>query len=183
FTAPVWWTRPRRRPPAAPGPCPASVRRVVQAGPPDRCDLAIVGGGIVGLAVAREMIRRHPGRSVCVLEREAELGAHQSSHNSGVLHAGIYYAPGSLKARLCVEGARELYRYCEDRGIAHARCGKLIVATASSELPRLRELQRRGAANGVQRLRWIDSAEIEALEPHAPGIAALHSPATGIVDF
>jgi (S)-2-hydroxyglutarate dehydrogenase len=159
---------------------PASVPPV---DPPESCDLAIVGGGIVGLAVAREMIHRHPALSVCVLEREAELGVHQSAHNSGVLHAGIYYAPGSVKARLCVEGARELYRYCEERGIAHQRCGKLIVATDSSELPRLRELQRRGTANGVQGLRWIDAAEIQALEPHARGICALHSPSTGIVDF
>jgi 2-hydroxyglutarate dehydrogenase len=152
-------------------------------GAPQNCDLAIVGGGIVGLAVAREMISRNPRASVCVLEREAELGAHQSSHNSGVLHAGIYYVPGSLKARLCVEGARELYSYCDARAIAHERCGKLIVASTSSELPRLRELQRRGGANGVQGLRWIGSAEIEKLEPHARGIAALHSPTTGIVDF
>jgi 2-hydroxyglutarate dehydrogenase len=155
----------------------------LQARPPERCDLAIVGGGIIGLAVAREMIRRNPAASVCVLEREAELGAHQSGHNSGVLHAGIYYTPGSLKAQLCVEGARELYRYCDERGIAHERSGKLIVATTASELPRLRELQRRGAANAVEGLRWIDRGEIPALEPHARGIAALHSPTTGIVDF
>jgi L-2-hydroxyglutarate oxidase len=155
----------------------------LQADAPERCDLAIVGGGIIGLAVAREVIRRNPGASICVLEREAELGAHQSAHNSGVLHAGIYYAPGSLKARLCVEGARELYRYCEQRGIEHRRCGKLIVAIAGSELPRLRALHRRGAASGVQGLRWIGPAEIAALEPHARGIAALHSPTTGIVDF
>lgn len=179
---------PQRRRPAARERCPASVPLVAaahppQVGAPQSCDLAIVGGGIVGLALAREMIRRNPRASVCVLEREAELGAHQSSHNSGVLHAGIYYTPGSLKARLCVEGARELYRYCEARGIAYERCGKLIVASTSAELPGLRELQRRGAANGVQGLRWIDSVEIEALEPHARGVAALHSPTTGIVDF
>jgi L-2-hydroxyglutarate oxidase len=179
---------PQQRHPAARERCPASVRQVAAAYPPqavapESCDLAIVGGGIIGLAVAREMIRRNPGASTCVLEREAKLGAHQSSHNSGVLHAGIYYEPGSLKARLCVEGARALHRYCEDRGIAHERCGKLIVATTSSELPRLRELQRRGAANGVQGLRWIDSVEIGALEPHARGVAALHSPTTGTVDF
>jgi L-2-hydroxyglutarate oxidase len=155
----------------------------LQAGAPESCDLAIVGGGIVGLAVAREMIRRNPAASVCVLEREAEHGAHQSTHNSGVLHAGVYYAPGSLKARLCVEGARELYRYCADRGIPHEQCGKLIVATEQSELPRLDELERRGIANGVAGLRRIDPAEIEALEPHARGIAGLHSPTTGIVDF
>jgi 2-hydroxyglutarate dehydrogenase len=149
----------------------------------ESCDLAIVGGGLIGLAVARELIRRHPTASVCVLEREEELGTHQSGHNSGVLHAGIYYAPGSLKARLCVDGARALYRYCAERGIAHGRCGKLIIATRASELPLLRELERRGIANGVEGLRSVDSAGIEALEPHARGIAGLHSPATGIVDF
>jgi L-2-hydroxyglutarate oxidase len=153
------------------------------AGAPESCDLAIVGGGLIGLAVARELTRRVPTASVCLLEREGELGAHQSGHSSGVLHSGIYYAAGSLKARLCVEGARELYSYCSERGIAHERCGKLIIATRASELPLLRELERRGIANGVQGLRWVDSAEIEALEPHARGIAGLHSPATGIVDF
>jgi hypothetical protein len=101
---------------------------------PERCDLAVVGGGIVGLAVARELLARNPRASVCVLEREAEIGTHQTSHNSGVIHAGVYYVPGSLKARLCVEGAREMYEYCEQRGIAHERCGKVIVATDASEL-------------------------------------------------
>jgi 2-hydroxyglutarate dehydrogenase len=150
---------------------------------PESCEVAIVGGGIVGLAVARELLRRNPRASLCVLEREAGLGAHQTGHSSGVLHAGIYYAPGSLKARLCVEGARELYGYCAERGIAHERCGKLIIATDPSELPRLRELERRGAANGVQGLRWIGPAEISEFEPHARGLAGLHSPGTGIVDF
>jgi (S)-2-hydroxyglutarate dehydrogenase len=150
---------------------------------PSRCDLAIVGGGIVGLAVARELTKRHPQASVCVLEREASVGTHQTGHNSGVIHAGVYYTPGSLKARLCVEGARELYTYCEDRGIASEACGKVIVATDSTELDRLEELERRGQANGVPGLRRIDAQGIEALEPHARGIAGLHSPSTGIVDF
>jgi (S)-2-hydroxyglutarate dehydrogenase len=153
------------------------------AAAPERCDIAVVGGGIVGLAVARELIRRDPGASVCVLERERELGTHQTGHNSGVIHAGVYYPPGSLKARLCVEGARELYEYCDKRGIAVEHCGKLIVAVDASELPRLEELQRRGLANGVPGLRRVDAAEIERLEPHARGIAALHSPHTGITDF
>jgi L-2-hydroxyglutarate oxidase len=150
---------------------------------PQRCDLAIVGGGIVGLAVARELIARNPRASVCVLEREAEIGTHQTGHNSGVIHAGVYYVPGSLKARLCVEGAREMYEYCAARGIASERCGKLILATEPSELDRLEELERRGRANGVPGLRRIDAAEIEELEPHARGIAGLHSPDTGIADF
>lgn len=150
---------------------------------PERCDLAIVGGGIVGLAVARELTARNPRASVCVLEREPEIGTHQTGHNSGVIHAGVYYVPGSLKARLCVEGAREMYEYCEQRGIAHERCGKVIVATDASELGRLDELERRGLANGVPGLRRIDAAGIQELEPHTRGIAGLHSPNTGIADF
>jgi L-2-hydroxyglutarate oxidase len=150
---------------------------------PERCDLAVVGGGIVGLAVARELLARDPHRSVCVLEGESELGSHQTGHNSGVIHAGVYYQPGSLKARLCVEGAHDLYDYCEQRGISYERCGKLIVATECSELARLDELERRGHANGVSGLRRLQAGEIERIEPHARGIAALHSPETGIVDF
>jgi L-2-hydroxyglutarate oxidase len=150
---------------------------------PSQCDFAIVGGGIVGLAVARELTKRHPQASVCVLEREVSVGTHQTGHNSGVIHAGVYYTPGSLKAHLCVEGARELYEYCEQRGIAHERYGKMIVATDASELDRLDELERRGKANGVPGLRRIDARGIEALEPHARGISGLHSPGTGIVDF
>jgi (S)-2-hydroxyglutarate dehydrogenase len=155
----------------------------VTDGPPARCDVAIVGGGIVGLAIARELTRREPHTSVCVLEREAALAAHQSSHNSGVIHAGVYYAPGSLKAQLCVEGARELYEYCESREIQVQACGKLILATDRSELPRLDELERRGHANGVPGLRRVGSDEIGEIEPHARGIAGLHSPRTGVVDF
>jgi (S)-2-hydroxyglutarate dehydrogenase len=150
---------------------------------PSRCDLAVIGGGIVGLAVARELTRRDPDASVCVLERETQLAAHQTGHNSGVIHAGVYYAPGSLKARLCVEGARELYEYCERRGVPVERCGKVILASDAGELARLEELERRGRANGVPGLRRVDSGEIRELEPHARGIAGLHSPGTGIVDF
>jgi (S)-2-hydroxyglutarate dehydrogenase len=150
---------------------------------PARCDVAIVGGGIIGLAVARELIPRNPRASVCVLEREADVGTHQTGHSSGVIHAGIYYEPGSLKARLCVEGARELYVYCAERGIASQRCGKVVLATGPSELVRLEELERRGKANGVPGLRRIDAAAIEQIEPHARAIAGLHSPDTGIVDF
>jgi 2-hydroxyglutarate dehydrogenase len=153
------------------------------AAAPERCDLAIVGGGILGLAVARELLRRHPHMSLCVLEREAQLGTHQTGHNSGVIHAGVYYVPGSLKAQLCVQGAREMYDYCEQHEIAAERCGKVIVATEPSELTRLDELERRGHANGVPGLRRIDAHGIEELEPHARGVAALHSPHTGIADF
>jgi 2-hydroxyglutarate dehydrogenase len=151
--------------------------------PPQRCDLAIVGGGILGLAVARELTHRRPQLSVCVLEREQELAVHQTGHNSGVIHAGIYYVPGSLKARLCVEGARELYAYCAEREIAHEQCGKVIVATDRSELDRLQELERRGQANEVPGLRRLDAEGIRELEPHATGIAGLHSPGTGIASF
>jgi 2-hydroxyglutarate dehydrogenase len=146
-------------------------------------DFAVVGGGILGLAVARELLLRRPGTSVVVLERESELATHQTGHNSGVVHAGIYYEPGSLKARLCVEGARELYAYCEERGIPFERRGKLIVARDESELPRLDELERRGRANEVPGLRRVDATGLREIEPHARGVAALHSPATGVVDF
>lgn len=150
---------------------------------PDECDIAVVGGGILGLATARELLARRPGERVIVLEAEDEVGRHQTGRNSGVVHGGIYYEPGSLKARLCVEGARELYEYCDERGIAAERCGKVIVATDESELGRLDELERRGRANGVPGLRRLDGAGLRELEPHARGIAALHSPQTGIVDF
>jgi (S)-2-hydroxyglutarate dehydrogenase len=151
--------------------------------PPRTCDLLVIGGGILGLAVARELLARHPGASLCVLEREDRLSAHQTSHSSGVIHAGIYYAPGSLKARLCVEGARLLYAYCDERGIDARRNGKLIIAADEDELPRLDELERRGEANQVPGLRRIGADEIAGIEPHARGVEALHSPETGVVDF
>jgi L-2-hydroxyglutarate oxidase len=150
---------------------------------PSSADIAIVGGGIVGLAVARELIGRNPHASVCVLEREPQIATHQTGHNSGVIHAGVYYVPGSLKARLCVEGAREMYEYCELKNIPHERCGKVIVATDASELERLDELERRGHANGVPGLVRIDAEGIQEIEPFARGIAGLHSPGTGIADF
>jgi (S)-2-hydroxyglutarate dehydrogenase len=153
------------------------------AAPPAECDLAVVGGGIVGLAVARELKRRRPGLDAVVLERARELATGQTGANSGVIHAGIYYAPGSLKARLCVAGAAEMYEYCEQHEILHKRCGKVIVARHEGELARLDELERRGQANGVPGLRRLTGAELREIEPHCRGVAALHSPATGIVDF
>ena len=150
---------------------------------PGQVDFAVVGGGIVGLAVARELQHRRPRDSVVVLEREADVGRHQTGRNSGVLHAGIYYAPGSLKARLCVEGMREMYAFCERHGVAHERTGKVIVAVDEHELPALDELERRGRANGVEGLRRVGPQELREFEPHAAGVAALHSPNTGIVDF
>jgi 2-hydroxyglutarate dehydrogenase len=151
--------------------------------PPAECDLAVVGAGIVGLAVARELLKRCPGARLCVLEAEPAIGLHQTGRTSGVIHAGIYYAPGSLKARLCVEGARALYEYCDERGVAYSKSGKLIVATEESELAGLAELERRGAANGVAGLRHLRDDEIGEVEPAARGLAALHSPQTGVVDF
>jgi L-2-hydroxyglutarate oxidase len=151
--------------------------------PPARCDVVVIGGGILGLAVARELLARHPDSTLCVLEREDRLAAHQTSHSSGVIHAGIYYAPGSLKAQLCVEGAHLLYAYCDEHGIETRRDGKLIVAADEGELPRLDELERRGRANQVPGLRRIDGDAIAEIEPHARGVAALHSPETGVVDF
>jgi L-2-hydroxyglutarate oxidase len=148
-----------------------------------QADVVVVGAGILGLATARELLVREPDRRLVVLEREPEVGFHQTGHNSGVIHAGIYYRPGSLKARLCVQGARDMYEYCERHGIEVKRCGKLIVATREEELPGLDELECRGRANEVPGLRRVSAEEISTIEPHARGIAALHSPATGVVDF
>src|SRR3954467_6220035 len=146
-------------------------------------DLVIVGAGILGLAVAREALLRDPGLDVHVVEREDRVGAHQTGHNSGVVHAGIYYAPGSLKARLCVEGARDLYAFCERHDVPVERCGKVIVALTPEEVPGLDALEWRGHQSVVPGLRRVDRNGLKELEPHAEGVAALHSPATGIVDF
>lgn len=133
--------------------------------------------------MARELLSRRPAARVAVLERESEVGSHQTAHNSGVIHSGIYYAPGSLKARLCMAGARELYEFCHRHGVRYERCGKLIVASHDGELSRLDELERRGRANGVRGLRRLGAEQLRELEPHCRGVAALHSPDTGIVDF
>jgi L-2-hydroxyglutarate oxidase len=146
-----------------------------------RCDVAVVGGGLVGLASALALAGR--GLTVAVLEAEEVLAAHQSGHNSGVIHSGLYYKPGSLKARLCVAGARSLFDLCAEEGVAHERCGKLVVATGASELPRLDELERRGRANGLAGLRRLAGGELREIEPHVAGIAALHVPGTAIVDY
>jgi (S)-2-hydroxyglutarate dehydrogenase len=151
--------------------------------PPAECDLVIVGGGIVGLAVARELLARNPDARLCVLEAEDAIGRHQTGRSSGVIHGGIYYEPGSLKARLCVEGARRLYAYCEEKGIPFKQSGKLILAVEEEELGRLDELERRGRANRVPDLRRLHADEIAEIEPAARGVAALHSPRTGVVDF
>jgi L-2-hydroxyglutarate oxidase len=145
------------------------------------CDVAVVGGGLVGLGTAMALAGR--GLKVAVLEAEGRVAAHQSGHNSGVIHSGLYYKPGSLKARLCVEGSRALYSFCAEEVIAHQRCGKLVVATHAEELPRLEELERRGNANGLSGVRRLGPEEIRSVEPHAAGIAALHVPETGIADY
>ncbi|MBV8425498.1 MAG: L-2-hydroxyglutarate oxidase [Candidatus Eremiobacteraeota bacterium] len=148
-----------------------------------RYDVAVVGGGIVGLATSRELLRRFPGLRLANVEKEAAPYQHQSGHNSGVIHSGIYYKPGSLKAKLCVEGRRLLWSYCDEKAIPYKAVGKLIVATEDEELPRLRDLYARGQQNGVEGLALVDAAQIEEREPHCRGIQAIFSPVTGIVDF
>ena len=149
----------------------------------ERFDLAIVGGGIVGLATTRALLAERPGLRLVILEKEARLAAHQTGHNSGVIHSGIYYRPGSHKARLCVEGARLMKDFCAEQGIRVEPVGKVIVATSDAELPRLHALYERGTANGVQGLALIDKDRLRAIEPHATAIRAIHSPTTSIVDY
>jgi L-2-hydroxyglutarate oxidase len=146
-------------------------------------DVIIIGGGIVGLAVALEITRRFPRLRLLLLEKEDGVGRHQSSHNSGVIHSGTYYKPGSLKAKLCVEGARAMVQFCREHGIPHQVCGKVIVATEEEELSRLEELRRRGEANGLTGLRLIGTSELREIEPHASGLRALVVPSTGITDY
>lgn len=150
---------------------------------PARADVAIIGAGILGLAVARELLARHPDTRIAVLEREATLAAHQTGHNSGVLHAGLYYTPGSLKARLTRQGQIALERYAAERGIAFERCGKLVVALDESELGALETLRQRAEANQVPGLESVDHDRIREIEPHAEGIRGLWSPGTGIIDY
>ena len=146
-------------------------------------DVIVVGGGLIGLATAREILQRQPDTKLAVLERESQIATQQSGHNSGVIHAGIYYKPGSLKARLCVAGHRAMMDYCDMKGIPYQTIGKVIVALNEDELPRLMDLWERGQANGVDGLRLIDRNELRELEPHLKGIKAIHSPHTGIVDY
>ena len=146
-------------------------------------DIVIVGGGIVGLATGRELLARHPHLKLSVLEKEDVVSKHQTGHNSGVIHSGIYYTPGSLKARLCSEGRRKLWEYCDAKQIPYKQVGKLIVATEESELGRLDALMKRGIENGIEGLEIVDAKGIEAREPHCRGIKAIFSPVTGIVDY
>jgi len=145
-------------------------------------DIALIGGGIIGMATAMALAERGC-RSLIVLEKEGRLAAHQSGNNSGVIHSGLYYRPGSLKARNCVEGREALYRFCEEHGINHERCGKLVVATRREEIPALEELERRGRANGLRGLRRLEAKELVDYEPNVSGLAGLFVAETGIVDF
>jgi len=149
----------------------------------DTFDIAIIGGGIVGLGTALALAERYPRYSLAILEKEPGLANHQTGHNSGVIHAGIYYKTGSAKARLCVEGVRLLTEFCDAHGVAYDRCGKLIVAVTDQELPRLQELYERGTANGVPGLELIGPERAREIEPHARAVAALYSPNTAIIDF
>jgi (S)-2-hydroxyglutarate dehydrogenase len=159
-----------------------STREVTMDLDATRCDVAVIGGGIVGLATAMALAEGSAA-AVTVLEAEDHVAAHQTGHNSGVVHSGLYYKPGSLKAANCVAGREALYRFCAEHGIAHERCGKVVVATHEREVPRLEDLERRGHANGLQGLRRLGPGELREREPHARGVAGLFVPDTGIVDY
>ena len=152
-------------------------------GMPRTADITIIGAGIVGLATAVSLTERHPRARVVVLDKEAHIATHQTGHNSGVIHSGIYYKPGSYKARLCVEGARLMTEFCDAHGIHYERCGKVIVATEESEVPRLNTLHERGTANGVPGLKLVSGEEVREWEPHVRAVSGMLSPATGIVDY
>jgi L-2-hydroxyglutarate oxidase len=149
----------------------------------DELDLVIIGGGIVGLATGLQTVRKQPGVRLAVLEKEAAIARHQSGHNSGVIHSGIYYKPGSLKAKNCVAGAARMVEFCREHSIPYEICGKVVVATDESERAGLEELRRRGTANGVPGLKMIGGDELRELEPHCTGIAAMQVPGTGITNY
>lgn len=146
-------------------------------------DVVVIGAGIVGLATAMELSERYPGRRLVVLEKEAQVAAHQSGRNSGVIHSGLYYRPGSLRATLCREGISRLVRFCDERGVRYNRKGKVVVATDERDLPQLAALEQRGKANGLRGLRRIGPSQLREIEPYASGVAALHVPEAGAVDF
>ncbi len=146
-------------------------------------DVAVIGGGIVGTATAMALLERFPGLEVCVLEKEDRLAAHQTGHNSGVIHSGLYYKPGSLKALTCTSGREALYKFCAEHAIPHERCGKIVVATGEAEMPALDILEQRGRENGLEGIERLDGAGLRRYEPCAAGIAGLFVPQTGIVDY
>jgi L-2-hydroxyglutarate oxidase len=146
-------------------------------------DLTVIGGGIVGLATALKIAAAHPRARLLILEKEAGLSRHQTGNNSGVIHSGLYYRPGSLKARSCVAGRKALIEFCDQHSVPYEICGKVVVATSEEELPRLEELHRRGLANGLEGLEILGPEQLKELEPHAIGVKGLYVPATGIVDY
>ncbi|HZA53252.1 MAG TPA: L-2-hydroxyglutarate oxidase [Candidatus Udaeobacter sp.] len=146
-------------------------------------DLTIIGAGIVGLATAMKIIEVHPRIKLLILDKEAQVAQHQTGHNSGVIHSGLYYRPGSIKAQSCVSGRKALIEFCDRNGVPYEVCGKIVVATSEAELPRLEELQRRGVANGLQGLEMIGPERLREFEPHASGLKALYVPETGIIDY
>jgi len=151
--------------------------------PDERFDIVVIGGGIVGLATALQFGRAFPKLRLLLVEKEDRVARHQSGHNSGVIHSGIYYKPGSLKAKLCVEGAAEMQAFCREHAIPVEICGKIIVATTAEEIPRLQGLMERGQANGIAGLKMLDKAQAREIEPHCGGVAWLHVPGTGITDY
>src|SRR5919109_2350385 len=146
-------------------------------------DLTIIGGGIVGLATALRILEAHPRIKLLLLEKEPQIAQHQTGHNSGVIHSGLYYRPGSVKARSCVAGRKALLEFCDRHSIPYEICGKIVVAISEKELPRLDELHRRGIANELEGLEMIGPERLKEFEPHATGIKALRVPETGIIDY
>src|SRR6202451_48596 len=151
--------------------------------PDQSFDIVVIGGGIFGLSPAMQLCRTFPKLRLLLVEKEDRVARHQSGHNSGVIHSGIYYKPGSLKARLCVEGAAAMIAFCHEHGIPVEICGKIIVATTAEEIPRLKSWLERGKANGIPRLRLLDNAQAREIEPHCGGVAWLQVPGTGITDY
>ncbi|XP_026751877.2 L-2-hydroxyglutarate dehydrogenase, mitochondrial [Galleria mellonella] len=149
----------------------------------DQYDIVVIGGGVVGSASARELLQRYPQLRIAIVEKEKKYASHQSGNNSGVIHAGIYYKPGSLKAKLCVRGLQLTYKYLDEKGIRYSKCGKLIVATQRAEVPRLLDLYERGLKNGVKDIQLLDNKEMHEIEPNCKGIQAVWSPHTGIVSW
>ncbi len=146
-------------------------------------DIAIIGAGIIGLATTLKIAERYPRAKLLILDKEPQIAQHQTGHNSGVIHSGLYYRPGSMKARTCVSGRKALMEFCDQNGIPYEICGKIVVATSEAEVPRLEELHRRGVANGLEGLEMIGTDRLKAFEPHARGVKALRVPATGIIDY
>eukprot|EP00051_Salpingoeca_urceolata_P028372 m.486495 g.486495 ORF g.486495 m.486495 type:complete len:487 (+) comp24453_c0_seq1:171-1631(+) len=174
-----WWGS------AASSALPAAPRRTAVTLPNQRStfDVVVVGGGIVGLATARHIALQYPDKTVAVLEKESEIARHQTAHNSGVIHAGMYYKPGTAMAKCCVQGARMMYEYCEENNIPYSRCGKLICASTEEEMSKVQMLYERGVENGVEDLQVLDSKQIQEIEPNVKVFGALYSPNTGIVDY